>query len=94
MSNDKLEKLKSKVEREFPEFTSVVDGMSVEELDARLLALAKHQEEVDEALANNQELEQLKERIKEIKEPFMSTKKALKLKMKYVHALIKEKGGQ
>jgi hypothetical protein len=84
---------KQKVAKEFPEFVSVVDGMSLEELDQRLLSLAKHQEEVAEALAQHEEINRLKERLKELKADFTDTQKALKMKMKYIHQLIKEKGG-
>jgi molecular chaperone GrpE (heat shock protein) len=84
---------KQKVAKEFPEFVSVVDGMSLEELDQRLLSLAKHQEEVAEALAQHEEINRLKEQLKELKADFTDTQKALKMKMKYIHQLMKEKGG-
>lgn len=84
---------RQKVSKEFPEFVEVVDGMSLEELDGRLLSLAKHQEEVSEALAQHEEINRLKERLKELKADFTDTQKALRIKMKYIHQLMKEKGG-
>ena len=91
-SNKKLD-FRQKVAKEHPEFIAVVDGMSLEDLDGRLLSLAKHQEEVAEALANHEQINKLKEQLKELKADFNDTQKALKMKMKYIHLLIKEKGG-
>ena len=94
MSDKKREDFEKKMRKEHGEFVDVVQGMSVEDLDSRLLGLAKHQEEVDEAISSNEQILLMKERLKELVGPFKDTKKALKMKMKYLHLLIKEKGGK
>lgn len=86
--------LKLKVEKEMPEFTGEVAGLSVEELNARLSQLAKDFEAVEEAKQADEELESLQAASREAAAPYRDGKKAIRLKSGYIVSLIKEKGGE
>lgn len=74
-------------------YTDGIDGLNVKELEANLLTYAKHQEEVGMALKNSKEIKDKKEELKELQGPYQDSLKAIKLKMGYIHLLIKEKNG-
>lgn len=85
--------IQEKVQKEYPEFVSTVDGASVADLEQKLSTYAKYQVDNENAQENDEELENAKALVKELSGPYNDTKKALKLKMKYIIALITEKGG-
>lgn len=85
--------LSQKVEKDYPEFVSVVAGMSADELEKKLASYAKEQENSLKAEESDAELQSTKEKLKELKAPYGDIKKALRLKMRYIIALIEEKGG-
>lgn len=82
-----------KVQKEMPEFTAVVDGLSVDELEKRLSQYAKEAEAIDDAKQGDEALQAAKEQVKEYSAPYNEGKKAIKLKMKYIIGLIGDKGG-
>lgn len=83
-----------KVQEEMPEFVGEVVGLSVDDLNKRLAALAKASQENDENQENDKELEQAKAHARELGETYREPRKAIKKKTKYIVALIKEKGGK
>lgn len=85
--------VQEKVQKEFPEFTATVDGLSVADLEGKLASYAKNQNEIEASQEADEELQNTKALLKELNGPYNDSKKAVKLKMKYIIALIKEKGG-
>lgn len=81
------------VQKQFPEFPEVVDGLSVDELEKRLSQYAKEQETVEDAKDADEALQQAKDQVGEYSAPYKDAKKAIRLKMKYLIALIGDKGG-
>lgn len=82
-----------KVQAEFPEFAASVDGAGVAELESKLSTYAKQQEEVEIAMEDDTALEDSKALTSELSGPYRDAKKAIKMKMKYIIALIKDRGG-
>jgi len=87
-------KLETKVEKEYPDFAHEVARMDVDGLNQRLLGYTKSSEEVEQAKENDEGLERAKEQVKELSAPYRETKKALRLKMRYIMNRIKEMGGE
>lgn len=77
-----------------PEFVTEVAGLSVEQLDSRLAETTKATEAVQDAKDADEELEQVSTHKSELEAPYRDAKKALRLKSRYLIALIKEKGGK
>jgi len=86
---------KAKVEKDYPEFVDAVVGLSVAQLDERLLAYAKE----SEAIANSREekigelLRALADQKKTLEGPYKDAATANALKRRYIVKLIGEKGG-
>lgn len=81
------------VQKQYPEFTPTVDGLSVSELETKLSTYAKEAEKVKTAKEEDEELTQTKALASELAGPYNDATKAIKLKMSYIIALIKDKGG-
>lgn len=80
------------VQEEFPEFASEVASLGEDLLNNRLATLAKALEESETAKENDEALEDAKELASELSAPYKDAKKAIRMKSKYVIALLKEKG--
>ena len=78
--------------KENPEFVSEVASLSTEELDARIAQLAKDLEAVDEAKEADEALKDLRDQVSIASAPYNESKKALKLKTKYLIQLMKSRG--
>lgn len=85
--------LQEKVQEEMPEFTGEVAGLSVDQLNARLAEQAKAAEWNESKKEEDEELEEAQERVGELVAPYRDAKKAIRLRSRYLIALIKEKGG-
>lgn len=85
--------IQEKVQKEYPDFVTTVDGLSVADLESKLANYAKEQQKVDEAQENDEDLERAKAEVSELAGPYRDARKALKLKMRYIVELIKDKGG-
>lgn len=72
-------------------FTDGIDGLNLKDLESNLLKYAKHQEETIMALKNSAEIKEAQENLKELKGPYQDALKAIKLKLAYIHLLIKDK---
>jgi len=100
MSQEIDVKMKTKVQKQFPDFVEMVDAMNVEALEDRLNIYAKEQEKVKKAKEADVDLKNAKELAKNAKElaselaaPYNEAKKAIDLKTSYIISLIGEKGG-
>lgn len=81
------------VQKQFPEFPEVVDGLSVDELEKRLATYTKEAEAVEQAKKRDGALNTAKDQVSEYSAPYKDAKKAINLKVKYIIQLIGEKGG-
>lgn len=82
------------VEKAYPDFVPTVAGLSIDELEKRLVGYAKHAEDVEDAKENDKGLEEAKAQVAEFGAPYRDAKKEIRLKSRYIMNLIKEKGGQ
>lgn len=85
--------VKQVVQKEYPEFVDAVQSLTTVELEMKISDYAKHQEEIVTAKENDEELTQISERKSELEAPYRDAKKANNLKMRYLIALLKDKGG-
>lgn len=85
---------KEVVEKEYPEFVNDVVGLNLSDLESRISTYAKESEKVSEEKANNPTILDAKAELSLLLGPYKDTQKALRLKMKYLISLVKEKGGQ
>lgn len=90
-NTEKELKLKTKCEKDFPDFVHSQEGLSVEALEKNLLRYAKYREETLMAQSKDDALTQAKEVAKELNKPYLETLSALKVKMAYLHILLQEK---
>lgn len=93
MSKPKVS-VQEKCQKELPEFTDAVAGLSVEELDARLTQCAKDAEDIRDQKDADEQLEQARAQVSEFAGPYNEGLKINRLKTRYLIALIKEKGGK
>jgi hypothetical protein len=86
---------KQQVQKDYPDFADAVAGLSVADLEARLLSYAKEVEKLSEAKKEKigARLEDLAAQKKELEGPFKDAAKAIRLKSRYLLMLISEKGG-
>lgn len=91
--NDNVKELalKTKAQKDFPEFTDSVDNAKLEELESQLLRYAKYREETEMAKKKDLALEQAKNNVKELQAPYNETLNALKIKTAYLGLLIEER---
>jgi hypothetical protein len=85
--------VKDVVQKEYPEFAATVDGLSVADLEKKLSTYAKEQEKVIEAQERDVGLEDAKAKVSELSGPYNDAKKAIRIKMRYLIAIIRDKGG-
>jgi hypothetical protein len=85
--------IRSQVQKEYPDFVDAVNGLSVAELEQRLLAYAKERENVRESKEADEKLREVSELKSEMEGPYKDVQKAINLKSRYLIASIKDKGG-
>lgn len=83
-----------KVQKEFPEFVSEVQGLTKEEIDARISGLAKSAVEVQHSRDSDEQLADAKALSKELSAPYLDALKAVRLKTTYLVNLLKDRGQQ
>jgi hypothetical protein len=87
------------VEKKYPEFVEDIEKFNVDELESRLVYLAKEKEKVLEAKKLAEEnmadgaLGNLKYQVSLIEGPINDAKKAIDLKTSYIIKMIEERGG-
>lgn len=69
-----------------------LDSATPEELKGRLVSLASHEAETEKAQAEDEELKEAKEVVKNLGGPFKDTLKGIKLQRTYISNLLDEKG--
>jgi FtsZ-binding cell division protein ZapB len=91
--NDNVKELalKTKVQKDFPEFTDAVDSAPLKDLEEKMLAYAKYREETEMAKKKDEALEKAKNNVKELQAPYNETLNALKAKTAYLGLLIQER---
>ena len=85
--------VQEQVQKDYPEFVSTVDGLSVQDLEGKLSSYAKEADKVRVAREEDEELTRTKALATELSGPYKDALKAIALKTKYIIELIKEKGG-
>jgi len=84
--------IETKAQKECPEFVSEVQGLAIDALEARFSVLAKAEAENEQMKENDEDLEKAREAAAELAAPYREAKKSLKLKQRFLLALMKEKG--
>lgn len=97
MSELTLEKETTKLEKYLvkqgrKDFIDEVRGASSETLNQKLLALAKHNQEIANTKAADSELEAAKERKKDLEQPYKDQKKMNEKLARFVALIMKENG--
>lgn len=87
--------LMEKVDEKYPNYSQEVMGLSVEQLDKRIVEMQKTLEDSENHKEEKQgeALKKLKEDMKTINGPYADVKKAVALKTKFLVSLVREKGG-
>lgn len=85
--------IKAIVQKQFPEFPEVVDGLSLDDLEKRISTYAKEAENVNDAMDADEGLQGAKDQVAEYSAPYKDAKKAIRLKIRYLIQLVKDKGG-
>ena len=80
------------IQENYPEFEAEVSGLSIDQLNNKLAALAKGLEESEAAKEDDEELNKTHALASELGAPYRDVKKAVKLKTKYVIGLLRDKG--
>lgn len=94
MDNSKELSIKEKCQKDYPEFTDQVDGLSVQEIEKNIIRYANYREETELEKQKDLDLQKAKEEVKELSAPYNETLKALKLKMAYLYLLAGEKSDE
>lgn len=85
--------IEEKIKAAAPDFVAEVVGLSVQDLDARVLALAKEMQSIQDAKEADEEYQAAKDLVSEMAAPYNESKRGAQLRIKYLIQLIKEKGG-
>jgi hypothetical protein len=99
MSELTLEKETTKLEKHLVkqgrrDFIDEIRAASPDALNAKLLGLAKHNQEIANTKAADQELERAKQRKKDLEEPYKDQKKMNEKLARFVALVMKEQGLQ
>jgi len=86
--------IQEQVEKLYPDFIEATAGLSVEDLELKLSTYAKSQEEIIVSQEEDTKLSDTKELLKELNAPYGDAKKAIRLKMRFIIAAIKDAGGK
>lgn len=82
-----------KMREEDPEFCDSVDGLSIQQLEARIANYQKDLQDSEEHKANNEALRDAKTEVEMIAGPYRDVKKAIQKKTRYIISTIRSKGG-
>lgn len=84
---------KEKVQAEYPDFVEETQGLTIDQLEKKIGVYAKEQEKAVKFKEEDTALNDAKEQVKELSGPHRDVAKALKLKIRFMCELVKEKGG-
>ena len=90
---ERMAAIRKKAQKEHPSFVEEVDRLDLASLDARLVQYTKQLEENSEAKATDEQLLEVIATKDQYEAPYKDFDKQVKLKIKYVLGLIREKGG-
>ncbi len=74
------------------EFKSVVVSMSDSELKEKVVNLSRNEGEILKAKKDDEELNETKDRLKEMTTPYAEALKKVKVERAYVHTILEERG--
>ena len=80
-----------KIRKDNPEFVAEVSKLDTLALEKRLSDLAKGAEEVEDAKEADETLESARSNVIELAAPYRDAKKSIRLKMRYIISILKEK---
>lgn len=90
--SEKEIKLIKKLQKKFPEFIQEVEHLNKEQLERRILETAKNLEEIEKAKDQDQELNDVISRKKDLEAPYNENLKIGKDKNRLLCMLVKKKG--
>lgn len=85
--------VKETVQKDYPEFASEVDSLQLADLEKKISTYAKESEKVAKAREDDTELNDICEQKAFLEGPYKDAKKAIRLKIRYLIELVKDKGG-
>lgn len=87
-----MNKLEKKLQDKQPTFLEEIAGLNAQQLEGRLLGLAKGRQDILNQQDADESLKEAKEAVKELQAPYRDSLSITDLKMRYLAELIKEKG--
>ena len=87
-----MNKLEKKLQDKQPTFLEEIAGLNAQQLEGRLLGLAKGRQDILASQEQDEDLKAAKEAVKELQAPYRDSLSLTDLKMRYLAELIKEKG--
>jgi hypothetical protein len=90
MNENELTKLEEKLE---PSFTSEIRCLTKEQLEKRLLELAKNREEITTSRKEDEKLNEAKEQVKYLNEPYKDAMGVVQKKSRFIALILTEKEG-
>jgi len=87
-----MSKLEKKLQDKQPTFLEEIAGLSAQQLEGRLLGLAKGRQDILNQQDADEDLKAAKDAVKELQAPYKENLTLTDLKMRYLAELIKEKG--
>lgn len=91
--NEMILNLVKKLEKISPEFIDSINSSSAKDLESSMSIYSKHREDTSIAKQSDEALNDAKDQVKELSAPYNETQKILKLKIKLIHLMLKEKNG-
>lgn len=88
-----MDSVKDKVYKKHPLFVEEVQGLNIEQLEARIVGLQKGLEESEAHREANEELKNARDAYATLRGPYDDVRNAVKLKTRFIVELIREKGG-
>jgi hypothetical protein len=85
--------LRETIDKKYPEFAGMVDGLALSDLEAKISTYAKEAEKVKDAKKVDEALISAKNTVTEYAGPYNDASTAINLKIRYLISLVKEKGG-
>lgn len=82
-----------KMQKDMPAFTDSCNGLTVQQLDQKIVTLQKELQDSEEHKGKNEDLAKAKAHAKELGATYSEVRRDVKLKTRYLVELIREKGG-
>lgn len=82
----------SKIQKQYPDFTSEVDNLTPEQLKQRIVGMQQALSDSEAMRESDDQLQAARASAKEFAAPYNDVKKAVKLKTQYILELLKNSG--